>query len=100
MIPIAYIKQLLGDRPALNLVTKVNGEVRQDANTSDLVFGVPEIVSFISQGTTIEKGTVILTGTPAGVAMGMKEPKWLKDGDVVDIEIAQIGRICNKFVFA
>ncbi|KAI7876442.1 hypothetical protein K492DRAFT_239737 [Lichtheimia hyalospora FSU 10163] len=98
--PAIVSNKLLGDRPALNLITKVNGEVRQDANTSDLVFGVPEIVSFISQGTTIEKGTVILTGTPAGVAMGMKEPKWLKDGDVVDIEIAQIGRICNKFVFA
>ncbi|KAJ8654642.1 hypothetical protein O0I10_009693 [Lichtheimia ornata] len=98
--PAIVSNKVLGERPGLDLTTKVNGEVRQSTNTSDLLFHVPEIVSFVSQGTTVEKGTIILTGTPAGVAMGMKEPKWLKDGDVVEVEIAKIGKISNKMVFA
>jgi 2-keto-4-pentenoate hydratase/2-oxohepta-3-ene-1,7-dioic acid hydratase in catechol pathway len=89
----------LGDRPALNLTTKVNGELRQSTNTSDLLFHIPEIVSFISQGTTLEKGTVIMTGTPAGVAMGMKEPKWLNNCDLVEVEVEGIGRVANRMTF-
>jgi 2-keto-4-pentenoate hydratase/2-oxohepta-3-ene-1,7-dioic acid hydratase in catechol pathway len=77
----------------------VNGEVRQEANTSDLVFDVKRIIAFVSQGTTLEKGSVILTGTPGGVALGMKPPKWLKDGDVVQVSISGIGTICNQMVF-
>jgi len=77
----------------------VNGEVRQEANTSDLVFDVKRIIAFVSQGTTLEKGSVILTGTPGGVALGMKPPKWLKDGDVVQVSITGIGTICNQMVF-
>jgi 2-keto-4-pentenoate hydratase/2-oxohepta-3-ene-1,7-dioic acid hydratase in catechol pathway len=77
----------------------VNGEVRQDTNTSDLLFGVREIISFISQGTTLEKGTVIMTGTPAGVAMGMKPPRYLTDGDVVEVAIQHLGSVRNKMVF-
>lgn len=79
--------------------TWVNGELRQDSDTSDLLFGVKEIVSFVSSGTTLEQGTVIMTGTPSGVAMGMKEPAWLKDGDVVEVEIEELGRIRNKMAF-
>lgn len=77
----------------------MNGEVRQEANTSDLVFDVRRIIAFVSQGTTLEKGSVILTGTPGGVALGMKPPKWLKDGDVVQVSISGIGTICNQMVF-
>ena len=77
----------------------MNGEVRQEANTSDLVFDVKRIIAFVSQGTTLEKGSVILTGTPGGVALGMKPPKWLKDGDVVQVSITGIGTICNQMVF-
>jgi 2-keto-4-pentenoate hydratase/2-oxohepta-3-ene-1,7-dioic acid hydratase in catechol pathway len=77
----------------------VNGEVRQEANTSDLVFDVKRIIAFVSQGTTLEKGSVILTGTPGGVALGMKPPKWLEDGDVVQVSISGIGTICNQMVF-
>lgn len=91
---------MLGDRPDLDLTTKCNGKVRQSANTSDLLFHIPEIVSFISQGTTLEKGTIILTGTPSGVCMGMKDPKYMENGDLIDIEIEGIGRICNRMVFA
>ena len=77
----------------------MNGEVRQEAITSDLVFGVKKIIAFVSQGTTLEKGSVILTGTPGGVALGMKPPQWLKDGDVVEVSISGIGTIRNKMVF-
>ncbi|KAL9553655.1 hypothetical protein MBANPS3_003188 [Mucor bainieri] len=97
--PVVVSNTLLGDRPALDLQTRVNGEVRQSTNTSDLLFHVPEIVSFISQGTTLEKGTIIMTGTPAGVAMGMKEPRYLNDGDLVEVEIQGIGRVANHMVF-
>lgn len=58
-----------------------------------------EIIAFISQGTTLEAGTVILTGTPSGVAMGMKEPKYLNDGDVVEVSITGLGYVKNKMVF-
>ena len=91
--------KIVGNAGALQLQTLVNGEVRQDTNTNDLLFNVNMIVSFISQGTTLEKGTVIMTGTPAGVAMGMKEPRWLKDGDVVEVRIEGLGKVQNKMVF-
>jgi 2-keto-4-pentenoate hydratase/2-oxohepta-3-ene-1,7-dioic acid hydratase in catechol pathway len=89
----------LGVRPGLQLTTTVNNEVRQNTNTSDLLFHVPEIVSFVSQGTTLEKGTIIMTGTPAGVAMGMKPPRYLNDGDVVEVEIGGIGKISNRMTY-
>lgn len=92
-------QQLLGAADNLPLKTIVNGEVRQDSNTSDLLFGVRKIVSFCSQGTTLQSGSVILTGTPSGVAMGMAVPEWLKDGDIVEVAIAGIGSIKNKMVF-
>jgi 2-keto-4-pentenoate hydratase/2-oxohepta-3-ene-1,7-dioic acid hydratase in catechol pathway len=97
--PAIVSSKLLGDRPSLNLETKVNNEVRQSSNTSDLLFHVPEIISFISQGTTLEKGTIIMTGTPNGVAMSAAVPRYLEDGDIVDVEIENIGKITNKMVF-
>ncbi|KAK6460360.1 hypothetical protein DFJ63DRAFT_290462 [Scheffersomyces coipomensis] len=83
----------------LQLKTIVNGEVRQDTNTDDLLFNVPKIIAFISQGTTLEKGTVIMTGTPSGVAMGMKSPKYLNHNDVVEVSIEKIGTLHNKMDF-
>lgn len=92
--------KVVGAADNLDLQTLVNGELRQSSNTSDLLFGVKKIVSFISQGTTLEKGTVIMTGTPAGVAMGMKpSPKYLKNGDVVEVKIAQLGSCINRMSF-
>ncbi len=90
---------LAGWADNLQLQTFVNDELRQDTNTSDLLFGVADIVSFLSQGQTLEEGTVVMTGTPSGVAMGMDPPKWLKDGDVVKVQIEQLGSIVNKMVF-
>ncbi|KAK4207429.1 hypothetical protein QBC37DRAFT_444506 [Rhypophila decipiens] len=91
--------KVVGNARNLRLQTLVNGELRQDTMTSDLLFGTDEIVAFVSRGTTLERGTVIMTGTPAGVAMGMKEPKWLRDGDVVEVRIQELGSVKNKMVF-
>ncbi|PGH27881.1 hypothetical protein AJ80_00431 [Polytolypa hystricis UAMH7299] len=91
--------KVVGNAGNLRLQTIVNGEVRQDTSTSDLLFNTQAIISFIIQGTTLETGTVIMTGTPSGVAMGMKEPLWLKDGDVVEVKIEALGSVKNRMVF-
>ena len=83
----------------LELQTKVNGESRQKATNHDMIFNVEKIVSHISKGTTLRQGTVIMTGTPAGIAAKWRGGTWLKDGDVVEVEISQIGRLRNKLVF-
>ena len=73
----------------------VNGELRQDANTRDLIFDVPTIIETLSAGITLHPGDLIATGTPAGVGIGFDPPRFLRDGDVVTIEIAGIGRLEN-----
>lgn len=97
--PMIVSPVVVGDASGLHLQTFVNGEERQSSPTNDLLFGVKEVVSFCSQGTTLEPGTVILTGTPSGVAMGMTEPKYLQDGDVVEVQISQLGSVKNRMVF-
>ncbi|TPX16935.1 uncharacterized protein E0L32_003497 [Thyridium curvatum] len=97
--PMIVSPAVVGNASDLHLQTFVNGEERQNTSTGDLLFGVEDIVSFCSQGTTLEAGTVILTGTPSGVAMGMKEPKYLNDGDVVEVRISQLGAVKNKMHF-
>ncbi len=77
------------------LKTWVNGELRQNANTRDLIFDVPTIIETISAGVTLRAGDIIATGTPVGVGIGFNPPKYLKDGDVVEIEIGGIGRLKN-----
>lgn len=94
--PMIVAPSVVGAANKLQLKTIINGEVRQDTNTDDLLFDVPTIVSFLSQGSTLETGTVIMTGTPAGVAMGMKEPKWLKEGDIMEVKIEELGSCINK----
>ena len=75
--------------------SRVNGEVRQHSNTKMLIHSIPEIIAEISSVTTLEPGDIISTGTPAGVAMGMNPPVWLKSGDVVELEIQGIGVLKN-----
>jgi acylpyruvate hydrolase len=84
------------DPRGLRLRTWVNGELRQDSSTSDLIFGPREIVEFITATCTIEPGDVILTGTPAGVGMSMDPPRFLQSGDVVRIEIERLGSIEHR----
>jgi acylpyruvate hydrolase len=77
----------------LQLRTWVNGELRQDARTSDLIFGVDELVRFISETITLVPGDLILTGTPSGVGIALEPPRFLQSGDVVRIEIERLGAI-------
>ncbi|WP_404425055.1 fumarylacetoacetate hydrolase family protein [Nibricoccus sp. IMCC34717] len=85
----------LKDPSALKLRSLVNGEVRQDWHTSDMIFDVPALIEFLSGDTTLEAGTVILTGTPHGVGMGFKPPRYLVAGDVVEISIDGVGSLVN-----
>ena len=80
----------------LRLQTRVNGVVRQDANTGQMFFKVPAILAELSLGLTLEPGDVIATGTPPGVGHGMKPPMYLKPGDVMETEISGIGVIRNE----
>jgi 2-keto-4-pentenoate hydratase/2-oxohepta-3-ene-1,7-dioic acid hydratase in catechol pathway len=79
----------------MRLRTLVNGDVRQDASCAQMITGVPELISYISHGITLEPGDIIATGTPSGVALGMKPPVWLQPGDKVSIEITAIGELVN-----
>jgi acylpyruvate hydrolase len=81
------------DPHVLALRTWVNGELRQDSNTSNLIIRVPELIAFIAEACTLEAGDLILTGTPAGVGLGLDPPRFLASGDVVRIEIERLGAI-------
>ncbi|NOU87727.1 FAA hydrolase family protein [Paenibacillus sp. LMG 31460] len=90
----------VGNPNDLEIKTYVNGEVRQHSNTSDMIFHCDEIVSYISQHMTLVPGDIILTGTPEGVVLGYPPEKqvYLKDGDIVSIEIEKLGTLTNQFV--
>lgn len=88
------------DPQNLRLTTKVNGEVVQDSNTSEMIFGVAELISFCSHSFTLEAGDVILTGTPWGVGEFMEPRRSLKHGDVVECEVEGVGVLRNPVVEA
>ncbi|WP_274655084.1 fumarylacetoacetate hydrolase family protein [Paenibacillus humicola] len=96
LVPAAEV----GNPNELVIKAIVNGEVRQNSNTSDMIFYCDEIVSYISQHMTLEPGDIILTGTPEGVVLGLpKEQRvYLKPGDEVTIEIEKLGSLTNRFV--
>ena len=81
--------------PALTLTTQVNGELRQNSNTELLLNSIAEIIEELSSGMTLLPGTIIATGTPAGVGMGFDPPKFLKPGDVVECAVEGIGTLRN-----
>jgi len=83
------------DGDGLDIRLELNGEVMQNANTSDLIFSCRRLVSFLSRCMTLYPGSVIMTGTPAGVGMGRRPQVFLKEGDVVTVEIEGIGRLTN-----
>lgn len=95
MGPYIVHKSAVPDPYALSLVTKVNGEIRQEGHTKDMIFSIENVISTISQGTTLEPGDIIATGTPAGVGKGFKPPKYLSPGDTVEISIEGIGTLSN-----
>jgi 2-keto-4-pentenoate hydratase/2-oxohepta-3-ene-1,7-dioic acid hydratase in catechol pathway len=80
----------------LTVLTRVNDEVRQNGHTKDMIFSIEHIISTLSQGTTLEPGDIIATGTPAGVGKGFNPPKFLKPGDIVEVEIEGIGKLRNR----
>jgi 2-keto-4-pentenoate hydratase/2-oxohepta-3-ene-1,7-dioic acid hydratase in catechol pathway len=84
------------DPQALDLSLRVNGVEKQRSNTTNMVFGVAELIAFLSQGITLLPGDLIATGTPFGVGLGMKPPVYLNDGDVCEAEVQGIGVIRNK----
>lgn len=81
------------DARGLHVTSHVNGELRQDAHTSDLIFGPEELVAFIAETCTLEPGAIVLTGTPSGVGAGMDPPRFLQPGDVVRVEIDGLGAL-------
>lgn len=97
--PIIASPRAIPDPANLTLRTTVNGEQRQETRTDDLIFDIAAILKHLSRGTTLRRGTVIMTGTPSGVAAFLKPPVWLKDGDLVEVEISGIGKIANRMVW-
>lgn len=82
--------------PVLNISSKVNGELRQNNNTGNLLFDIPHVISELSSGMTLKAGTIISMGTPAGVGMGFNPPKFLKHGDIVECIVENIGTLKNS----
>ena len=93
--PVLVSADEVGDPQRLQVTTTVNGEMRQNENTSDMIFSVAQIVSYCSQYFTLEPGDLITTGTPAGVAMGLPNKPWLKSGDKVVVEVEKLGKLTN-----
>lgn len=86
------------DASDLALRTRVNGELRQDSRTSDLIFKVPQLIAYLSRLMTLEPGDIIATGTPSGVGGAMNPPRFLQPGDVVECEVEGIGALRNEVV--
>jgi 2-keto-4-pentenoate hydratase/2-oxohepta-3-ene-1,7-dioic acid hydratase in catechol pathway len=86
------------DPAALQLTTRLNGDVVQDEGTGELIFGIPELIEYLSIWTELLPGDVIATGTPGGVGAGRTPPLWMKPGDTVEVEISKIGCLRNRIV--
>lgn len=75
-----------------------NGDLKQDSDTSYQIFGIAKVIAILSQGMELEPGDVIATGTPSGVGYARTPPEYLMPGDVVECEVGNVGKICNKIV--
>lgn len=95
--PVVVTPDEMSEPGRLRIQARVNGEPRQDSNTSNLIFGIADLVSFLSDAFPLAPGDVILTGTPSGVGAHRKPPVFLADGDSVEVEIEQIGILRNRF---
>lgn len=95
MGPCIVSAEAISYPPKLRIQSYVNGELRQNSNTSMLIFDIDHIISELSAGMTLKAGTIISTGTPAGVGMGFEPPRFLKSGDVVECVIEEIGTLTN-----
>jgi 2-keto-4-pentenoate hydratase/2-oxohepta-3-ene-1,7-dioic acid hydratase in catechol pathway len=95
--PAIWSSNAVADPQTLSYKTKVNGEVVQETSTSDMIWSVRQIIQHLSRGTTLRKGTIIMTGTPSGV--GIFRNKFLGHGDVVEVELGGLGSIANRIQF-
>ena len=95
MGPVLVTADEITDPQALRLRLSVNGTVKQDSNTSDMIFSVARIIADLSGGMTLEPGDCISTGTPQGVGDGRKPPEYLHPGDIVEAEVERIGVLRN-----
>ncbi|MDD4599983.1 putative protein YisK [bioreactor metagenome] len=95
MGPCIVHKSAISRPEELDIQCKINGEIRQNSNTRQMIFDIPTIIETISSVITLEPGDIIATGTPAGVGMGFNPPKYLKSGDVMELEISEIGVLRN-----
>ncbi len=100
MGPYFVTADSVGDWRELRIKTFVNGDLRQNEVCGDMVFGIEELVAFVSQDLTLEPGDIILTGTPSGVGAGFTPPRWLRPGDVVEIEISGLGKLTSPIAAA
>lgn len=91
-------RSALADPHALRIALRLNGEMRQEARTADMIFRIDELIEVLSAGMTLEPGDVIATGTPSGVGAGFVPPQWLKVGDVIEAEVGGIGVLRNRIV--
>lgn len=98
--PLIATVDEIGAAGDLTIRTELNGEIVQDSTTADMIFDVPTIVSFLSQGTTLRPGTVIFTGTPQGIGWARNPKKLLKAGDQVSVELGRVGKLTNPVVAA
>lgn len=96
--PVVVPASHIPDPHNLKIEARLNGKTMQTSNTSNLIFNVPYLISYISQRVTLEAGDVITTGTPHGVGTFYKPPIFMKDGDIIEIEIEKIGILKNKVV--
>lgn len=94
--PVLVSPSAIADPQKLSVKTIHNGRVMQDGNTSDMIFGVYELVAYLSQGTTIEPGSVILTGTPEGIGFFRTPRVFLDDGDSISVQIGSIGTLISS----
>lgn len=96
--PCLVTSDEIPDPNALRIKTTLNGQTVQDSTTRDMIFDVPTIIEFLSGNTTLLPGTLILTGTPQGIGMASKPPRYLNSGDSVTIEIEKIGALTNPVI--
>lgn len=99
MGPCLVSSQLIGDPAKLKLKTVVDEETRQEEMVADLLFDCAYLIEYLSSGTTLKKGSVIMTGTPGGVGAGLNPPKYLVPGTKMEVSISKIGTLCNGVTF-
>ncbi|CAK7205235.1 hypothetical protein SEUCBS139899_008002 [Sporothrix eucalyptigena] len=97
--PVLASPRAVPDPTQLHMTCFVNGELRQQTKIDDQIYDIPTVLAHLSRGMTLRRGTVIMTGTPSGVAAFRNPPAWLQDGDQVVVRVDKVGEICNKMVF-